>query len=223
MLLHPSVLISTPTLSSREQLSPGLSASGFILAVEGNGDLLVLTTASWLIDVLEIQYVDLDTEQVSWKFRGDVSIQEPQFVVLVQKACDSVSCMLTHYHNCIVREFIACFLRPTVTLRCCLFIIDFFLQLMKTCQMSACITNVCLMKDVLVSLREELHSLSHWRTAIGEKSDSPAALTESLLIPLSCLVLLKLTTSMDARLLHVHHDRTFSSTDLADVHVYMKT
>ncbi len=98
MLLHPSVLISTPPLSSREQLSPGLSASGFILAVEGNGDLLVLTTGSWLNDVLEIQYVD--TEQVSWKFRGDVSIQEPQFVVLVQKACDSVSCMVTHYHNC---------------------------------------------------------------------------------------------------------------------------
>ncbi len=65
--------------------------------------------------------------------------------------------------------------------------------------MSASIANVCLMKDVLVLLREELHSLSHWRTAIGEKGDSPTTLTESLLIPLSCLVLLKLTTSTDAR------------------------
>ena len=98
MLLHPSVLISispTPPLStdsSREQFSSPLSASGFIIAVDGNGDVLMVTTASWLSEVLEIQF--LDTEQVSWKFRGDMSIQEPQFVVLVQRACDSVSLIL---------------------------------------------------------------------------------------------------------------------------------
>ncbi len=89
--MHPSVLLSVstplspPSSSSREQLPP-LSASGFILGEDGNGDILVVTTTSWLTEVLDILLSGNEA-------REDWLAQEPQiqFTVLVQTSNDSVS------------------------------------------------------------------------------------------------------------------------------------
>lgn len=77
---------------------------------------------------------------------------------------------------------------------------DFLLmifQTAKTSVMSASIITVCLMKEVLISLESAFNSLTDWRVAIGDSSAKP--ITKSLLLPLSCLALLKLTTPAETR------------------------
>ena len=58
------------------------------------------------------------------------------------------------------------------------------------------------MSDVIVTMREVHHSLSHWRAAIREGvagGEKGRTLTQSLLVPLSCLVLLRLSTQVRVR------------------------
>ena len=58
------------------------------------------------------------------------------------------------------------------------------------------------MSDVMVTMKEVLHSLSHWRATIGEgvvNEEGGRSITQSLLVPLSCLVVLKLKTQVRVR------------------------
>ena len=65
--------------------------------------------------------------------------------------------------------------------------------------------DVCLMPDVFSALKDAFSSLSHWRLVCGEKEDESASTDTSkesltsLVLPLSCLVVLRLRDAAELR------------------------
>ncbi len=90
VLLSVTATPSSPPNPSREHSSP-LSANGFILGEDEDGDSLIVTSTSWLTELMDIKLSDRG--QMSWRFCDD---SLPQFTVLMQTLDGSVNNLLYH-------------------------------------------------------------------------------------------------------------------------------
>lgn len=120
--MNPSVLISlvsesAPKWPPTANSSLPRNASGLIVGVDNNGDTLLVTTATWLVGVVELSlHKSGGAEHLYWKYQnGDLPKQKPNFIILVESMSRPKACQ-NHDDDCV----------SYLNLRCIIYNVDIY-------------------------------------------------------------------------------------------------